>query len=48
MERFSWGFFQTSYDDEEDETRLEASIGCLHESVLQGDPTGREMRPRGH
>ena len=26
---------------------LGAAIDCLHESVLESDPTGREMRPRG-
>ena len=36
-----WGLYGL---DEEDEPAL--PIGGLHESVLQMDPTGREMRPR--
>ena len=37
----SWGLFQLDDDD-----RPIAHIGGLHESVLETDPTGREMRPR--
>ena len=37
-----WALVET--DDEFEPTRK--SIGGLHESVLETDPTGREMRPR--
>ena len=37
----AWGLFQLDDDD-----RPVAHIGGLHESVLETDPTGREMRPR--
>ena len=30
----------------DDDGKIIGSIGCLHESVLGTDPTGREMRPR--
>jgi hypothetical protein len=38
----TWGLFAV----DEDGTPLEPLVG-LHESVLETDPTGREMRPRG-
>jgi hypothetical protein len=41
VENVSWRLFQT---DEEGNPIQE--IGMLHESVLETDPTGREMRPR--
>jgi hypothetical protein len=31
----------------DDDGRILGTIGGLHESVLETDPTGREMRPRG-
>lgn len=37
-----WGLFQTDA-----EGNAVAPIGGLHESVLETDPTGREMRPGG-
>lgn len=37
----AWGLFQLNADDQP-----EIHIGGLHESVLETDPTGREMRPR--
>jgi hypothetical protein len=37
----SWGLFSLDADGEP-----VARIGGLHESVLETDPTGREMRPR--
>lgn len=41
IKRISWCLFQT------DEEGLPiAAIEALHESVLETDPTGREMRPR--
>jgi hypothetical protein len=39
----TWGLFAV----DEDGTPLEPLVG-LHESVLETDPTGREMRPRGN
>ena len=42
LEDFSWGLFQLNGDGEVVDT-----IEGLHESVLETDPTGREMRPRG-
>lgn len=36
-----WGLFET-----DQEGRPVTRIGMLHESVLETDPTGREMRPR--
>lgn len=36
-----WGLFETDA-----EGRPAARIGALHESVLETDPTGREMRPK--
>jgi hypothetical protein len=41
VDGFAWGLFQT----EEDGEPTDPIIG-LHESVLEMDPTGREMRPR--
>jgi hypothetical protein len=38
----SWGLFET----DEDERPIGPQIGGLHESVLEMDPTGREMRAR--
>ena len=38
----SWGLFQTT----EDGRPIGPQISGLHESVLELDPTGREMRPR--
>jgi len=38
----SWGLFQTT----EDGRPFGPQISGLHESVLELDPTGREMRPR--
>jgi len=43
LQDFSWGLFEVDEDDNPVQTR----IGGLHESVLETDPTGREMRPRG-
>jgi hypothetical protein len=37
----AWGLFQLNDDDQP-----VVHIGGLHESVLETDPTGREMRPR--
>lgn len=41
LQEFGWGLFQV---DEEDNP-VPPRIGTLHESVLELDPTGREMRP---
>jgi hypothetical protein len=41
LEDFSWGLFQLNNDGE-----IVDTIDALHESVLETDPTGREMRPR--
>jgi hypothetical protein len=38
----SWGLFQT----DEDGKPVGEQVAGLHESVLEFDPTGREMRPR--
>jgi hypothetical protein len=38
----SWGLFEMGDDD----NPVPPRIGGLHESVLETDPTGREMRPR--
>src|SRR6266705_3777307 len=40
---FAWGLFEVDSDD----NPIPPRIGSLHESVLETDPTGREMRPRG-
>ena len=37
-----WGLFEIDMDD----NPISPGIGMLHESVLETDPTGREMRPR--
>ena len=42
LEDFSWGLFEVDADD----NPISPRIGGLHESVLETDPTGREMRPR--
>jgi hypothetical protein len=39
---FGCGLFQV----DEDDNPMPPRIGGLHESVLDTDPTGREMRPR--
>jgi hypothetical protein len=39
---FSWGLFEMG----EDRRPIGPQVGGLHESVLELDPTGREMRPR--
>jgi hypothetical protein len=36
-----WGLFRTDFDG-----NVLEPIGGLHESVLETDPTGREVRPR--
>jgi len=41
VENFSWGLMQLNEDGQP-----VAPIAALHESVLETDPTGREMRPR--
>ena len=41
LQDFSWGLFQLNSDGE-----IVDTIEALHESVLEADPTGREMRPR--
>jgi hypothetical protein len=41
MPRVHWALFEVSEDEEPLHT-----IGCLHESVLEVEPTGREMRPK--
>jgi hypothetical protein len=38
---FGWGLFQIDSDG----NPIAPRIGALHESVLETDPTGREMRP---
>lgn len=42
LEDLSWGLFQT----DEGGRPVGPQVGGLHESVLELDPTGREMRPR--
>jgi hypothetical protein len=42
LEDVSWGLFQVA----EDGRPIGNQIAGLHESVLEFDPTGREMRPR--
>lgn len=45
LANFAWGLFQL--DEKEDGmAEIVDSIDGLHESVLETDPTGREMRPR--
>jgi hypothetical protein len=41
VQHISWGLVQFAEDGE-----VVDSIDALHESVLETDPTGREMRPR--
>ena len=41
--QISWGLFETT----EDGRPTGPQVGGLHESVLEFDPTGREMRPHG-
>lgn len=41
LEGIGWGLFQT-----DEEGNALAPIYSLHESVLDVDPTGREMRPK--
>lgn len=41
LQDFSWGLFQLNKNGE-----IVDTIDALHESVLETDPTGREMRPR--
>ena len=41
VQHVSWGLVQLNEDGE-----IVDSIDALHESVLETDPTGREMRPR--
>jgi len=36
-----WGLFEVN-----EEGKVGRAIECLHESVLETDPTGREMRPK--
>ena len=43
IEDLSWGLFQVG----EDGRPFGRKISGLHEAVLEFDPTGREMRPRG-
>lgn len=43
LEAFAWGLFEV----DENDNPIPPRIGNLHESVLETDPTGREMRPRG-
>lgn len=42
LEDLSWGLFQTN----EEGNAIGPQVSGLHESVLELDPTGREMRPR--
>ena len=42
LENIQWRLFRVN----EDETPLGEPISGLHESVLETDPTGREMRPK--
>ena len=42
LKEFSWGLFEVDADN----NPIPPRIGSLHESVLETDPTGREMRPR--
>ena len=41
LKRVGWALFEI-----DDEDRPGRPIGALHESVLETDPTGREMRPK--
>ena len=42
---FAWGLYQLKFKDD-DTVEIVDPIDGLHESVLETDPTGREMRPR--
>jgi hypothetical protein len=42
LNEFAWGLFEVDRDG----NPVLPCIGGLHESVLETDPTGREMRPR--
>jgi hypothetical protein len=42
VRNLGWALVET----DEDWTSTDREIGCLHESVLETDPTRREMRPR--
>jgi hypothetical protein len=42
LPRVNWTLFETDSEDQ-----LVQPIGLLHESVLDTDPSGREMRPKG-
>ena len=42
LQEIGWGLFQTDSEDRP----FGNQIAALHESVLEFDPTGREMRPR--
>ena len=42
LEEIGWGLFQTDSNDQP----YGKQIGALYESVLEFDPTGREMRPK--
>ncbi len=42
LEGLTWGLFQT----DEDRNPIGSQVVGLHESVLELDPTGREMRPK--
>jgi hypothetical protein len=42
LEDIGWGLFETDQEG----CPVGRSIGGLHESVLENDPSGREMRPR--
>ncbi len=41
LEDVSWGLFET----DEEGNPVGTQVSGLHESVLELDPTGREMRP---
>jgi hypothetical protein len=41
LNQVAWGLFEV-----DDEGNAGRSIHGLHESVLETDPTGREMRPK--
>jgi hypothetical protein len=41
LQQVAWGLFEIDEDG-----NIGRPIECLHESVLETDPTGREMRPK--
>lgn len=43
LDSFGWGLFEV----DENDNPIPPRIGSLHESVLETDPTGREMRHKG-